>query len=118
MRKAGALPVPGRIKGPKELCIGVGILAERVVAESLWKGPGERCIVSAAADMAISESSENMLTSDIDTCEERYDCWTGVPATEEDHGEKTDRGSALSGTSSESESAGVIVGGAGYVVPP
>jgi len=38
----------------------------------------------------------------------------GVPGVE--NGEKKDRGSAKADVSSESESAGVIVGGAGWVV--
>jgi hypothetical protein len=40
--------------------------------------------------------------------------WVSVSVVgEEEYGEKNDLGSAASGVSSESESAGVIVGGAG-----
>ena len=43
--------------------------------------------------------------------------WVSVSVVgEEEYGEKNDRGSAASGVSSESESAGVMVGGAGCEV--
>lgn len=43
--------------------------------------------------------------------------WVSVSVVgEEEYGEKNDLGSAARGVSSESESAGVIVGGAGWEV--